>query len=136
MKSCILTENAEAISDLKAKEEKKRQAEEKKRQAEKKRKTSASKSTPPEAKTRKARRRIELEEEEECEEETAPLVLDDSSEYSEEEVEDIADTIGQAYPFQEKEPEVRNLSRLAHIFAFYGIVINLLSLLSFKGRLK
>ena len=110
MKSCILTENAEAISDLQAKEEKKQQTMEKKRQAEEKRKT---RNTPPQAKRRKAQRRIELDvEEEECEEETAPLPLDDSSEYSEEEVEDLSDNIGQAYPFQEKEPEVRNLSRL------------------------
>lgn len=114
MKACILTENAEAISDLQAKEEKKRKSIEKKRQAEEKKRKVNEKKTPPQAKRRKAQRCIlDLEEqEEECEEETAHLVLDDSSEYSEEEVEDPSDTIGQAYPFQEKEPEVRNLSRL------------------------
>ena len=106
VKACILTENAEAISDLRAKEEKKRKTNEKKRQAEEKK-------TPPQAKRRKVQRRINLEvQEEEEEEETGPLILDDSSEYSEEEVDDPSDTIGQAYPFQEKEPEVRNLSRL------------------------
>ena len=104
VKACILTENEEALSDLRSKEEKKRKAEEKKRKAEKKKQTASK------AKRRKVSKPVVMEEEEEeSEVEAAAVVLDDSSEYSEEELEDPLDT-AVPYPFQEKEPEVRNLS--------------------------
>ena len=96
VKACILTENQEAISDLKTKEEKKRLTEErKKRAAEKK-----------EAKRRKVPQRAVVEEDE-SDVDDPTVVLNDSSEYSEEEGGDPMDT-AVSYPFQEKEPEVSN----------------------------
>ena len=93
VKSCILTENEGAISDMRSKEEKKRKAEEKKLGRPK-----TKKAAPKPKKKSKP-------EEEESEEET-PVVYDDDSEYSDE-MDDILDT-ALPYPFQDKEPEVRN----------------------------
>ena len=103
VKACILTEDENAIRELRAKQEKKDKAEEKKRKAGEKKGQGAPQ------KKRKAQRRIVEVEEGESEAEEAPLLLDDSSEYSEEEFEDPLGTAA-AYPFQEKEPEVRTLS--------------------------
>ena len=86
-----MTENEEALFDLRAKEEKKRKAEEKKGRV---------------PKVKKSQLPKPVAEEEDSEEDQA-LVLDDSSEFSDEVLEDPLDTPA-SYPFQDKEPEVRN----------------------------
>ena len=83
-----MTENEEALSDLRAKHEKKRKVEEKK----------------------KGGKRLQLPRplpEEESEAEAEEMVLDDSSEYSDEMPNDPLDALD-AYPFKDKQPEVRN----------------------------
>ena len=83
----------------------------KKRRKRRQRRRKGKQKTAPQAKRRKVLRCIleEEEEEEESKEEAGPLVFDNSSEYSKEELDDPSNTAG-SYPFQEKEPEVRNLS--------------------------
>ena len=85
-----MTENEEAICDLRAKEDK--------READGKEKgPKAKRSTAP---------KPEAEDDSEVEEERG-LVQDDSSEYSDKVVEELQDT-PESYPFQEKQPEVKN----------------------------
>ena len=99
-----MTENDEALQDLRAKEEKKKKNEERKKKLEEKKNKRGTT-----AKRRKVQRRIiEVEEEEDSEVEAPQLQLNDSSEYSEEDVDDPAETAG-PYPFKEKELEVRIL---------------------------
>ena len=87
MRACILTENEEAIADLRVKDEK--------------RKAKESKANMQKAK--KAKKPTQ-EEERNSEDEDDPvdLQLDDSSEYSDE----VEEVINSPYPFVDKEPEV------------------------------
>lgn len=97
MKACILTENEEAITGMCTKEEKKRKAEKKKRgRASKvKRILLPNPASPPEEK--------------EDSEQEEGLVLDDSSEYSDEVLEDPLNTPA-SYPFKEKEFQLLRVS--------------------------
>ena len=98
VRACILTENEEAISDLRMKAEKKKKAEEKKR-------TTARKGKGPGKPKKTAIVDEETDEEEEAEN-AGLLQLDDSSEFSEEL--DIDEDFPLPYPFAEKAPEVRD----------------------------
>ena len=108
VRACILTENEEALFDLRAKAEKKKKAEEKKKAAAEKRKTKDASAAKTKGKRRQKSGSQELSSEEEDDPEPAmPLRWDDSSEYSDEvEEEDVG--VEGTYPFAEKELEVRH----------------------------
>ena len=91
VKACILTENQEALADLRAKEEKRRKTLEKKGKAAKK--------------TQLPPKPVAQEEDSEEEADNPPLVYDDSSDYSDELPEEPLYTTA-SYPFEDKEPEV------------------------------
>ena len=99
VRACILTENEDAISDLRLKAEKKKKLEEKK-------KATAEKKA---GQKRKKRPSVQVEsDEEEVDNPDLAVELDDSSEYSDEVQEDDTWMDGH-YPFAEKEAEVRDL---------------------------
>ena len=106
--ACILTENEEALFDLREKAEKKKKAEEKKKAAAEKRKTKDASAAKIKGKRRRKSDSQELSSEEEDDPEPAmPLRWDDSSEYSDEVEEEDVGAEG-TYPFAEKELEVRH----------------------------
>ena len=112
VKACILTENEEAISDLRSNENRKQQAEKRKMAKGKQQAGGKRRKTPKKA--------VVLEEEEEESDVDEPaVVLDDSSEYSEEEVEESVDVTAASYPFKQKEPEVSNLRMWSHFWIFF-----------------
>ena len=93
--ACILTEDENALADLRAKDEKKRKAEEKKKASAERKKTSAPRQRllhPPEP------------QESTSDDEDLPVVYDDSSDFEEEFEED--DMLDGPYPFVDKEAEV------------------------------
>ncbi|KAK4312454.1 hypothetical protein Pmani_016140 [Petrolisthes manimaculis] len=92
VRACILTENEEAISDLRVKAEKKQKLEEKKKAAEAKKKVPRKKKALP------------TPQDDSSDEEDIRVVLDDSSEYSDDEEELTEST----YPFVDKAPEEDN----------------------------
>ena len=105
VRACILTENEEAIQDLRVKAEKRQRSEEKKKASAEKKKNLTKKKS--------ASRRKSVPEEEESEEEVddVQMVLDDSSEYSMDELEDD-DWTERSYPFASKPIEVRDFISL------------------------
>ncbi|KAK4321956.1 hypothetical protein Pmani_007266 [Petrolisthes manimaculis] len=90
VRACILTENEEAISDLRVKAEKKQKLEEKKKAAEAKKKVPRKKALPTP--------------QDDSSDEDIRVVLDDSSEYSDDE-EELTES---SYPFVDKAPEVED----------------------------
>ena len=115
MRACILTENEEAISDLKLKAEKKKKTEERKKAAAEKkarRKTGARPS-----------RAVEDSDEEAVDDVGQPLELhlDDSSEYSEE-VEEDDSWMEVQYPFADKAAEVGDFVRIFFLFFYFCLM--------------
>ncbi|KAK4305757.1 hypothetical protein Pmani_022348 [Petrolisthes manimaculis] len=90
VRACILTENEEAISDLRVKAEKKQKLEAKKKAAEAKKKVPRKKALPTP--------------QDDSSDEDIRVVLDDSSEYSDDE-EELTES---SYPFVDKAPEVED----------------------------
>ena len=112
IRACILTEDHEALEQLRDKEERKLAKEEKQRKLKEKRKEREEKKKQLEAEKASKRRRAEvvdvgLAEDTSSDEEAPPQVnlCDDSSEYSDELAEELEP---ETYPFAEKEPAVRN----------------------------
>ena len=102
MHACILTEDENALADLRAKDEKKRKAEEKKKASAERKKASAQKK-----KTSAPRQRLlhpPEPHESTSDDEDLPVVYDDSSDFEEEFEED--DMLNGPYPFVDKEAEV------------------------------
>ena len=95
-----VTENEEALAGLREKFEKRQAKEEKKKKAQEKK---AAKKEKQQAKRRKTVR--EEPEEEDSDPNDVQMVLDDSSEYSDE-IADDDDLTAEHYPFAEKAPEV------------------------------
>lgn len=107
IRACILTEDEEALGQLREKEEKKAAREEKKRRSEEKKREKKREQEARQA--AKRRRRSEPVEASSSDEEAAdnPALCDDSSEYSDEFVEELEHDAA-SYPFVQKEPEVRD----------------------------
>ncbi|XP_068205548.1 uncharacterized protein [Palaemon carinicauda] len=100
IRACILTEDEEALSQLRDKEEKKAAREEKKRRLQEKKRGQ-------EARQAVKKKRSEPVEESSSDEEAVdnPALCDDSSEYSDEVAEEL-EFDAASYPFVQKEPEV------------------------------
>ncbi|XP_064098179.1 uncharacterized protein LOC135209433 [Macrobrachium nipponense] len=110
IRACILTEDEEALGQLREKEEKKAVREEKKRRLEEKKREQ-------EARQAAKRRRSEAVEASSSDEEAAdnPALCDDSSEYSDEFAEDLEHDAA-SYPFVQKEPEVGDFVLVQLVF--------------------
>ena len=101
IRACILTEDEDAIGMLREKEERKKVKEQKKLATPGKRKRGSGAASKP-----SKRRRVE---DEESDADDPEPVLNDDSEYSEEEIVEAEPVeSAEAYPFVEKEPEVRD----------------------------
>ncbi|KAG0702582.1 hypothetical protein GWK47_025061 [Chionoecetes opilio] len=100
IRACILTEDEEALDQLREKEKKKAAREEKKRRSEEKKREQEARQAA------KRRRRSEPVEASSSDEEAAdnPALCDDSSEYSDEFAEELEHDAA-TYPFVQKEPE-------------------------------
>ncbi|XP_050697729.1 uncharacterized protein LOC126986080 isoform X2 [Eriocheir sinensis] len=105
IRACILTEDEEALGQLREKEEKKAAREEKKRRSEEKKREKKREQEARQA--AKRRRRSEPVEASSSDEEAAdnPALCDDSSEYSDEFAEELEHDAA-SYPFVQKEPEM------------------------------
>ncbi|XP_064077656.1 uncharacterized protein LOC135195324 [Macrobrachium nipponense] len=110
IRACILTEDEEALGQLREKEEKKAAREEKKRRLEEKKREQ-------EARQAAKRRRSEAVEASSSDEEAAdnPALCDDSSEYSDEFAEELEHDAA-SYPFVQKEPEVGDFVLVQLVF--------------------
>ncbi|KAG0715490.1 hypothetical protein GWK47_011818 [Chionoecetes opilio] len=108
IRACILTEDEEALDQLREKEKKKAAREEKKRRSEEKKREKKREQEARQA--AKRRRRSEPVEASSSDEEAAdnPALCDDSSEYSDEFAEELEHDAA-TYPFVQKEPEVISL---------------------------
>ena len=109
MHACILTEDENALADLRAKDEKKRKAEEKKKASAERKKASAErkKAAAQKKKTSAPRQRLlhpPEPQESTSDDEDLPVVYEDSSDFEEEFEED--DMLDGPYPFVDKEVEV------------------------------
>lgn len=114
IRACILTEDEVAIGQLREKEKKRLEKEEKKIRLQQKRKEREEKKRNQEAEKTKAKKRRTEVPEESSEEEEGPLlepVYDDSTDYSDENLE--TDT-AESYPFIVKEPQVRDFSKFSN----------------------
>ena len=122
IRACILTEDEEALGQLREKEQKKAAREEKKLVLLEKRK--ARQARPPRKRTRPA---DDTSSDGEAADAPAPVsMVDDSSEYSDELAEEL-EADAASYPFAEKEPEVRDF--FLNISNFVAYVHLLLSLI-------
>lgn len=115
VRATLLNDDEDALQDLRLKEEKRLAKEERKKKAEEKKKKGTEK------KKRPAKRRIVdvgLSAEEESDaEEPVQMVLDDSSEYSDELTTEEQSYLSTShYPFAEKAPEVRDFLFLVRLF--------------------
>ena len=110
VRSCILTSDADALGQLRAKEEKKVAREEKKKRLEEKRKEKRREQESRQASKKKRRSGpVESSSEEEGSDNPAHNpICDDSSEFSDEFAEELELDADSPYPFLEKEPEVRD----------------------------
>ncbi|KAG0719895.1 hypothetical protein GWK47_049552 [Chionoecetes opilio] len=112
---CILTEDEEALDQLREKEKKKAAREEKKRRSEEKKREKKREQEARQA--AKRRRRSEPVEASSSDEEAAdnPALCDDSSEYSDEFAEELEHDAA-TYPFVQKEPEVGDFVLVQLVF--------------------
>ena len=112
VRATLLNDDEDALKDLRLKEEKRLAKEERKKKAEEKKKNGTEK------KKRPAKRRIvDVAAEESDAEEPVHMVLNDSSEYSDElttEEQSYLSTLH--YPFAEKAPEVRDFLFFVRLF--------------------
>ena len=100
IRACILTEDEDALGQLRDKEKKKAEREEKKRKLEEKKKRQQQEAA--------KRRRADEDDSSNEEDNPAPVNLcDDSSEYSDELAEEL-EPDADSYPYVQKEPEVRD----------------------------
>ena len=120
-----LSENQECIDQLREKEAKRLKKLEAKRVREEKKKLAEAKRLTQESKKRKApaKKKKVVPSDTSSEEDQQQPQCDDSSEYSEEEIE-IAEGDETTYPFQIKEAQVRNISKIARIFTFIKVFIS------------
>lgn len=108
IRACILTEDEEALGQLREKEEKKAAREEKKRRSEEKKREKKREQEARQAAKRRRRPEPASSSDEEAADNPAPNALcDDSSEYSDELAEELEHDAA-SYPFVQKEPEVRD----------------------------
>ena len=109
IRACILTEDEEALGQLRDKEAKKTAREEKKKRLEEKRREKRREQETRQAPKKKRRSEpVESSSDEEAADDPASNpVCDDSSEYSDEFAEEL-DLDADSYPFVDKEPEVRD----------------------------
>ncbi|KAG0713966.1 RNA-binding protein 45 [Chionoecetes opilio] len=115
IRACILTEDEEALDQLREKEKKKAAREEKKRRSEEKKREKKREQEARQA--AKRRRRSEPVEASSSDEEAAdnPALCDDSSEYSDEFAEELEHDAA-TYPFVQKEPEVGDFVLVQLVF--------------------
>ena len=121
-----LSENQVCIDQLREKEAKRLKKLEAKRVREEKKKLAEAKRLTQESKKRKtpAKKKKEvLPSDTSSESDQQQPQCDDSSEYSEEELE-IVEGDEATYPFQIKEAQVRNISKIARIFTFIKVFIS------------
>ncbi|KAG0728934.1 hypothetical protein GWK47_031411 [Chionoecetes opilio] len=116
IRACILTEDEEALDQLREKEKKKAAREEKKRRSEEKKREKKREQEARQA--AKRRRRSEPVEASSSDEEAAdnPALCDDSSEYSDEFAEELEHDAA-TYPFVQKEPEGKRSEELVPFVA-------------------
>ena len=117
----LLNDDEDAVKDLRLQEEKRMAKEERKKKAEEKKKNGTEK------KKRPVKRRIVdvAAEEESDAEEPVEMVLNDSSEYSDELTTEEQSLTTSHYPFAEKAPEVRDFLFLVRLFfhiAFFVLI--------------
>ena len=109
IRACILTEDEEALGQLRDKEERKAAREEKRKRLEEKRREKRREQEARQAPKKKRRSEpVESSSDEEAADNPAPIpICDDSSEYSDELAEEL-ELDADSYPFVDKEPEVRD----------------------------
>ena len=109
IRACILTEDEEALGQLRDKEAKKTAREEKKKRLEEKRREKRREQETRQAPKKKRRSEpVESSSDEKAADNPAPIpICDDLSEYSDELAEEL-ELDADSYPFVDKEPEVRD----------------------------